>query len=203
MRIVPNEFPIPTVEAPLAADRWYPPSSELSVQAAYAPPPNTRKYHPLLVVASVATYFGWPVVIHAYFYPLSDLDTVNSVLVGLSALLWFASCIVVCILISMPIVAIRRTIPRITIMASWLVGGPILFAPCFALAVSTEQPQRVASYLFPLFFCLALLGMMLWYRACYCLYDELFTTMETRWPATKGIRPIVSGLLKSLLHRHH
>jgi len=202
MHTVQSELSPRIVKTPSAADRWYPPLSEPSFQAAVAPPQNTQKYHPLLVVASVAMYFGWPVVIHAYFYPLSDLAPVDSTLVGVSALLWFASCIVVCISISSPIVAIKRTIPRIIIMVSWLVGGPFLFAPCFALVVSTTQPDRVVACLLPLFFCLAVLGMMLWYRVCYRLYDELFTTLEARWPAAKGIRPIVSGFLRSLL-RHH
>jgi hypothetical protein len=202
MHTVQSQLPPQTVKAPSAADRWYPPLSESSFQAAVAPPQNTRKYHPLLVLASAAMYFGWPVVIHAYFYPLSDLDPLDSALVAGSALLWFASCIVVCTSISSPIIAIKRTIPRIIIMVSWLVGGPFLFAPCFALVVSTKQPDRVVAYLLPLFFCLAVLGMMLWYRSCYCLYDELFTTMEARLPATKGIRPIVSDFLRSLLHHH-
>lgn len=46
---------------------------------------------------------------------------------------------------------------------------------------------------------LVLLGTIPWLIACYAIYDTLFNMAEARWPATKGIREIVSPLIRALL----
>jgi hypothetical protein len=66
-----------------------------------------------------------------------------------------------------------------------------------------EPPSWIAPYLSWLTFYVAIPAVLLWFAPCYGIYDTLFTMMETRWPVTKDIRPIVSGFLRSLLHHHH
>ncbi|MBR0756582.1 hypothetical protein JQ604_30760 [Bradyrhizobium jicamae] len=45
-------------------------------------------------------------------------------------------------------------------------------------------------------------GGLAWLVAAYWIYDELFRMAEARWPAAKGIRAVLSSLLKSFLHHH-
>jgi hypothetical protein len=42
-----------------------------------------------------------------------------------------------------------------------------------------------------------------WVASGYWIYHTLFNMAEARWPSAKGIREIVSPLLKGLLFPHH
>jgi len=42
----------------------------------------------------------------------------------------------------------------------------------------------------------------LWLLSGCWIYHALFTAAETRWPAAKGVREVVSPILRSLLFRH-
>lgn len=45
-------------------------------------------------------------------------------------------------------------------------------------------------------------GGLLWIGSAYWIYDKLFRMAQARWPEAKGIRAILSALLKSFLLHH-
>lgn len=207
MHTEPNEFPLRTVKTPSAADRWYPPPSEPTSQSVDPPQENAGqedvgKVYYLLVPASVVLYFCWPIVFHACDPLLPDFNAIEYILFGAGSLLWLMSCVVVSFLV-MAIFAVRSDRFRIAMMVGWFLGFPSLFIFWTTRQAVLEPPSWIAPYLYWLIFYLAIPAVLLWLALCYGIYDTLFKTMEARWPATKGIRPIVSGFLRSLLHHHH
>src|SRR5262249_40155592 len=174
---------------------------EQSSQATVPPPQSAGwVYTPLLAVSAVALYFCWPVVINACLPFLGNMDAIEYVLLGAVSLLWLASCIVVS---SLPLTAAAAQGRPMTFAVGWLVSWPLLVAAAVRLQDSIEAPAWFVPYLPWVGFYLVIPGTILWLMACYGIYDTLFTIMEARWPATKGLRPIVSGLLRSFLHHHH
>jgi hypothetical protein len=207
MHTGPNELPPPTVKTPSAADRWYPPPSEPTSQSVDPPQEKTGqedvgKIHFLLVPASVVLYFCWPIVFHACLPFLWDFNPVEYILLGAGSLLWLISCIAVSVLL-MAIFAARSARLRIAMMVGWFLGFPPLFIASITFQGAIEPPSWMAPYLSWLTFYAAIPAVLSWFTLCYGVYDTLFTMMEARWPTTKGIRPIVSGLLRSLLRHHH
>lgn len=207
MHTVQSQLPLRTVKTPSAADRWHPPPTEPSPQSVDSPQENTEqedsgKIHPLWVPASVVLYFSWPIVFHACEPLLPDFNAIEYVLLGAGSLLWLISCVVVSFLL-MAIFAARSARLRIAMMVGWLLGFPPLFIASITLQGAIEPPSWIAPYLPWLTFYVAIPAVLSWFTLFYGVYDTLFTMMEARWPATKGIRPIVSGLLRSLLRHHH
>jgi hypothetical protein len=79
------------------------------------------------------------------------------------------------------------------VSAIWLFGFPefLSFLPSPA-----DNP--------PVWFVLAgIAGGLFWIVSAYWIYDTLFNKAEARWPAAKGIREILSPLLKGFLFPHH
>jgi hypothetical protein len=89
------------------------------------------------------------------------------------------------------------------ILVGWIFGWPLLFIAGIWLESLTEHPDWLEPYLSWLHFYLIIPGTILWFLSCCVIYDTLFTMLEARWPTTKGIREIVSSLLRMLFHHHH
>ncbi len=207
MPAVQSQLPLRTVETPSASDRWFPPPSEPTSQSIDPPQENTGqedvgKIYFLLIPGSVVLYFCWPIVFHACDPLLPDFNAIEYILLGAGSLLWLISCVVVSILL-MAIFAARSARLRIAMMVGWLLGFPPLFIAAITFQDAIEPPSWMASYLPWFTFYIAIPAVLSWFILCYGAYDTLFTMMEARWPATKGIRSIVSGFLRSLLHHHH
>lgn len=175
---------------------------EPSAQATEPRPQDGRWEYPLLSIAGVALYFCWPVVIHTSLPFLRDLDTIEYVLLGAGSLLWLASCVAVPALLLMA-AAERLPMRPLTFAVGWLLGWPLFVIAGVWLQASIEATNWFAPYLSWLGFYLVIPGTITWLATCYGLYDHLFEMLEAHWPATKEIRKIVSGILKSLLYHHH
>jgi hypothetical protein len=206
MHTVQSQLPLRIVKTPSAADPWYPPPSEPTSQPIDPPQETTGqedigKIALLLVPVSVILYFCWPIVFHACDPFLPDFNAIEYVLLGAGSLLWLISCVVVSIL-STAVFAVRSDRLRIAMMAGWILGFPLLFIYCIPLQYSIE-PDWLAPYMSWLTFYFLIPSALLWFLLCCGIYDTLFTMMETRWPATKIIRPIIWAILKSLQQHPH
>jgi hypothetical protein len=204
-----SQLPLRIVKTPSAADRWHPSLSEPTSQSVdpsqdkteqeNTEQDNTWKIHPLLGLAAVGLYFCWPIVFHTCL-SISDFNALEYVLLGAGSLLWLISCAAVSRLI-LAAVAVRSARLRVAIMVGWLLGFPLLLIFCPPLPYSIA-PDWLAPYMRWLTFYLLIPTAFLWFGLCYYIYDTLFTMMETRWPATKMIRPIIRGLLRILQQQH-
>jgi hypothetical protein len=75
----------------------------------------------------------------------------------------------------------------------WFFGFPVYFAAIVSLI--DDPPVWL--------FIPTLAGGLGWLASGYWIYHKLFDMAEARWPATKGIREIVSPILRGLLFPHH
>ena len=84
-------------------------------------------------------------------------------------------------------------------IVGWIICWPMLFVACDTLISALGLPDWLNVSLF----IIGILAWFFWVLLCYVIYDTLFTMAEARWPAAKGIREIVSPLLKAFLLPHH
>lgn len=177
-------------------------SIEPSVQAIKQTPQSSRRRYPLLSIAEVAIYFCWPVATYFAMRSLSNLGALEYGLLAASALLWWVSAIQTTVLLFETAIALWP-VRLNTAAVAWLLGWPLLVIAAIAFQYSSGHPDWLMSSFLWYDLYLGVPGTILWWGACRRVYDALFTAMETRWPGTKGIRELVSGLLRSLLHHHH
>ncbi|MBR0694815.1 hypothetical protein [Bradyrhizobium lablabi] len=95
----------------------------------------------------------------------------------------------------------RSTFRRVAswIAVVWFCCFLIVFN--FILFMTTDIEQNGAPPVWVILF--FIIGGWVWLASAYWIYDKLFRMAEARWPAAKGIRAILSPLLKSLLLHHH
>ena len=84
-----------------------------------------------------------------------------------------------------------RISPSIAI--GWFLGWwPLLSA----FAGLTNFPIEVDMSVF-------VVGTIFWLASCYWVYDTLFMMAEARWPEVKGIRELISLLVRTFVRSHH
>jgi len=140
--------------------------------------------------------FGWPVVFFVCLPSVTPGDTLQVCLIGAGSFLWFISCFgVFGILLRMierwrPHPAYRR------LVVGWFLGWLPLTAACGHIAPLVDPLNWI-------YLSFIGLGTVLWLASCYGTYDLLFAMAETRWPAAKPIREIISLLARAFVSYFH
>jgi hypothetical protein len=153
-------------------------------------PPFDRDLVPIL--AAVASWLlGWPIFVAICAPLFKDANAFLFCLFGAFCLVWFMSCLAVCIFISIMVEDARRRSPSLyrsmaAVITGWFFGFPVVlsFLPNDAPVV-IEMAGIAACWV--------------WLASGYWIYDTLLTMTGARWPVVKRIREIVSAPLKALL----